>query len=72
MVATMDVKSALYEGHYKSRMCFFEQDCPLRTDESFCNRDDPYHHVDNSILEDIGTGFSVPSGCTASCVSRCC
>jgi len=43
--------------YYKSRMCFFEQDCLRRTDESFYNRDNPFHHVGNSILENIGTGM---------------
>lgn len=43
--------------YYKGRMCFFEQDCPCRTDKSFCNRNNPYHHVGNSILQDIGTGM---------------
>lgn len=42
---------------YRNRMCFFEQNCPRRTDESFRNRDNPYHHVGNSILENIGIGM---------------
>lgn len=41
--------------YYKRRVCFFEQDCLRRTDESFHNNH--YHHVGNSILEDIGTGM---------------
>lgn len=43
--------------YYKSRMCFFEQDYPRRTDESFYNRNNPFHHINNSILENIGTGM---------------
>ncbi|XP_071575972.1 uncharacterized protein [Temnothorax nylanderi] len=43
--------------HYRNRMCFFEQNCPRRTDESFRNRDNPRHHNGNSILEDIGIGM---------------
>lgn len=43
--------------YYRNRMCFFEQNCLRRTDKSFRNRDNPQHHVNNSILEDIGVGM---------------
>lgn len=43
--------------YYRNRVCFFEQNCPRRTDESFRNKDNPYHHVGNSILKDIGIGM---------------
>lgn len=43
--------------YYRNRMCFFEQNCPRRTDTSYRNRDNPDHHVGNSLLENIEIGM---------------
>ncbi|CAN7940366.1 unnamed protein product [Ixodes hexagonus] len=40
--------------HIEGRMTFPELDAPLRTDESFRNRDDPYHHVGDSPFVQLG------------------
>lgn len=43
--------------HYRKRMCYFDQNCLHRTDESLRNRANPNHHIGYSILEDIEIGM---------------
>ncbi|XP_025263565.1 uncharacterized protein LOC105249208 isoform X2 [Camponotus floridanus] len=45
-------------GEYiDNRMTFVELNEPLRTDESYNNQKQPYHHTGHSPLEKIGTGL---------------
>lgn len=44
----------IVEGDYENRrMLFLDQNCPLRTDESFKLRENPEHHIGISIFEKI-------------------
>ena len=45
-------------GEYiDDRTVYLNLDAPLRTDESFRNREDLYHHIGQSLLEVAGIGF---------------
>lgn len=44
----------IVEGKYENhKMLFLDQDCPLRTDDTFKNRQNPEHHTGTSLFEEI-------------------